>query len=541
MRHQRRSSGPSDSPPAHAPQAADERAEPQALPGQEEVRAEKVADGAAKRSPESAESAGPATGPNLVSRLLTRFLSMRGLVSFLASFTFHVALILLLALVVVWIPEREHRTLLVSKPSDEIGSTDDLQTHRITVGESAASDTASPLLPLESELLPDLPTDPLARRDSVAKTPIPSSQATEQEEAMRQPGTPQGGGVGGRSGKAKEQLLMEGGGTRESEEAVALGLAWLAAHQWQDGGWRLKFSDGPCQGTCRDEGKLETTTGATGLSLLAFLGAGHTHLQGEYRDVVHNGLYYLRNRMIMTPHGGDLQEGTMYAQGIATLALCEAYALTHDPELKEPAQRAVDFICYAQHSGGGWRYYPQMPGDTTVFGWQMMALKSASLAGLEVPSPVLMLAERFLDSVQSGGGAFYGYQERGNKPGPTAVGLLIRMYTGWLRGDERLQRGVDYLVKQGVSERDFYFDYYATLVLYHHGGNEWPAWNAKMRDYLVSTQVKEGHERGSWFLTEQHNTQGGRLYTTAICTMILEVYYRYMPLYGDAATDDFEL
>ena len=94
------------------------------------------------------------------------------------------------------------------------------------------------------------------------------------------------------------------------------------------------------------------------LALLPFLGAGHTHQSGEYRDVVHNGLYYLKSRIIKTAHGADLQEGTMYAQGLAAIALCEAYAMTQDETLRQPAQQAIDFICYAQHSGGGWRDYP---------------------------------------------------------------------------------------------------------------------------------------------------------------------------------------
>ena len=113
---------------------------------------------------------------------------------------------------------------------------------------------------------------------------------------------------------------------------------------------------------------------------------------------------------------------------------------------------------------------PSQPGDTTVFGWQMMALKSASMAGLDVPSPVVNLAERFLDSVQSGGGAYYGYMVPTRSSGPTAVGLLIRMYTGWDHYDPRLQRGVAFLAKEGPSKTDMYFNYYATQVMHHYGG-----------------------------------------------------------------------
>jgi hypothetical protein len=347
-----------------------------------------------------------------------------------------------------------------------------------------------------------------------------------------------GGGFEGRVGERKAALVVGRGGNEQSEHAVALGLAWLAAHQGQDGGWRFDLSKDPCAGRCGNSGTAGTSTGATGLALLAFLGAGHTQLEGGYRDVVHRGLYYLRNRMFIGPEGGDLQEGTMYAQGIAAIALCEAYALTRDAELLMPAQRAIDFICHAQHSAGGWRYYPGQPGDTTVFGWQMMALKSAVMAGLDVPSPTIALAERFLDSVQADDGSQYGYLRPGKDPGPTAIGLLIRMYTGWPREDSRLGRGVAVLARHGPSPTDMYFNYYATQVLHHYDGPSWPQWNEPMRDHLIRTQATTGHERGSWFFEDRHGVQGGRLYTTAMCVMILEVYYRHMPLYDTRAVED---
>ncbi len=432
------------------------------------------------------------SSPSQSTRGWRQHLTMRGMASFMVSCVFHVALILVLALLVALDPTSAYRTLLVSRPTDEGLSPEDLESTRITSTDDASAESAASLVPIDSNMVLPLSADPLAHEDKRATTPVPESLATARQEALLRSTGRTGGGFQGRVGELKAQRLAAGGGTPESEGAVALGLAWLAAHQWQDGGWRLKFTGGPCNNQCQNPGGTETTTGATGLALLPFLGAGHTHMSGEYRDVVHNGLYYLKNHAIMTPNGADLQEGTMYSQGIATMALCEAYAMTQDPDLRVPAQRAVDFICYAQHSGGGWRYYPQQPGDTTVFGWQMMALKSASLAGLDVPSPVITLGEKFLDSVQSGGGAYYGYMERSNKPGPTAVGLLIRMYTGWHRDDDRLQRGVEFLVKQGSSPRDVYYDYYATQVLHHFGGPDWPAWNEKMRDYLIETQATSG-------------------------------------------------
>src|SRR5207249_3975904 len=157
----------------------------------------------------------------------------------------------------------------------------------------------------------------------------------------------------------RAKQLDEGGGTKQSEDAVARGLNWLEAHQNRDGSWHFNHTSGSLGCDCRNPGRATTTTGATGLALLAFMGRGHTHRTGDYQNCVKDGLYYLMSRLKRTPRGGDLQEGTLYAQGIAAIALAEAFALTRDEELQEAAQQAIDFIVYAQHQpGGGWRYSP---------------------------------------------------------------------------------------------------------------------------------------------------------------------------------------
>jgi hypothetical protein len=232
----------------------------------------------------------------------------------------------------------------------------------------------------------------------------------------------------------------------------------------------------------------------------------------------------------------------MYAHGIATLALCEAYGMTHDESLRDVAQGAIRFIVYAQDpQHGGWRYSPgKEESDTAVTGWQLMSLKSGLMAHLEVPSPTISRAEKFLDSVQFEEGARYGYMEpRQKDPTPeatTAVGLLCRMYTGWHRDRPALYRGVAHLDKWGPSKKNIYYDYYATQVMHHWEGPEWQKWNKLMRDYLVATQSTESHENGSWHFPDPYGAlPGGRLYNTAMALMILEVYYRHMPLYGEKA------
>lgn len=348
-----------------------------------------------------------------------------------------------------------------------------------------------------------------------------------------------GGGLDGRNPHARAASLALRGGTPESEEAVARSLNWLAAHQGRNGAWQFNLKNCGCNGYCRNPGNVPTTTGATGLALLAYLGANHTHLEGEHREVVRKALYYLSERAKISPDGADLTDGdgprAMYGHGLAAIALCEAYAMTDDPGLKDLAQQALNFIVYAQEKkGGGWRYQPGQVGDTSVFGWQMMALKSGQMARLQVPSPTMYLAQRFLDSVASDGRSQYGYLSK-EKPGrtTTAIGLLCRMYTGWPREHPSLARGVGHLVAWGPSKNDMYHNYYATQVIFHWGGSDWVRWNNKLRDELIRTQETQGHESGSWYFGDQYSKLAGRLYDTALATLILEVYYRHMPLYGD--------
>jgi len=160
------------------------------------------------------------------------------------------------------------------------------------------------------------------------------------------------------------------------------------------------------------------------------------------------------------------------------------------------------------------------------------------MAGLDVPDDVLERAKRFLDRVQVENGAYYGYMTPERLSTPTAIGLLARMYSGWPQNDPRLAKGVDHLQKLKPSRTDVYFNYYAMQVMHHYEGDGWDAWNRELRDRLIATQSRRGHEHGSWYFHDEHGKSGGRLYTTAMCIMILEVYYRHMPLYGTAAVED---
>jgi hypothetical protein len=443
------------------------------------------------------------------------------------SLILHAVLLLALGLVVLGQPAVRWQPGLVASSQVPLAELPTLSRigQAVELLPDASLDPQMPSRPLQEMVALALPADlpRLAPHPSLGRragdSPLPVVVA-------------EGGGLEGRGAAWRGRLVKAYGGNGASEDSVDRGLRWLMAHQLDDGSWRFDLRLSPqCQGRCRNWGSIGSSTASTALALLPFLGAGQTHREGAYHEVVGRGLYYLAGRMIMTPQGGDLQEGTMYAQGLATLALCEAYAMTDDQTLRPTAQAAVDFIAAAQHRGGGWRYVPGQPGDTTVSGWQVMALKSAQLAGLEVRQPTWYGVARFLDSVQTRRGAGYGYQSPEDRPTTTAIGLLCRMYLGWPREHVPLIHGVEWLAKKGPSRNNMYFNYYATQVLHHYGGPMWNQWNEQLRDMLIRTQATAGHEWGSWQFTEAHTKAAGRLYNTAMAIMILEVYYRYMPLY----------
>jgi hypothetical protein len=402
-------------------------------------------------------------------------------------------------------------------------------------------------LPLELSATDVSPFDDL----SAAATSVELGDAGWQSpsgDLIQQVGVALGSDLGGR-GAGKAQWLRDGA-TPQSEQAVALALEWLANHQLPDGGWSFDHTTcRRCRGKCGNRGRSAARNAATGLALLPFLGAGQTHKTGQYKEQVRTGLYFLINRMIVSRNGGSLHEpagrGLMYSHGICAIVLCEAYAMTQDQELYAPAQQAINFIAHAQDPhGGGWRYDVPQRGDTSVVGWQIMALKSGYMAYLRVPPDTVRMASRFLDGVQADGGAQYGYTSPATgREATTAIGLLCRMYLGWDHDQPALERGVRWISRHGPSKGNMYYNYYATQVMRHWEGDLWEAWNGVMRDQLVNAQARNGHEKGSWFFTGDHGSSlGGRLYSTAMAAMILEVYYRHLPIYRKQSTDeDFPL
>ncbi|MFM2216114.1 MAG: hypothetical protein RL240_432 [Planctomycetota bacterium] len=362
---------------------------------------------------------------------------------------------------------------------------------------------------------------------------------------------------------------LQQGGDDSTEFAVRNALAYLARTQQPNGSWPVA-QEQPSIGRFAH-------TAMTGLAVLAFLGAGHSHLDGgPYAQNIQRGLDFLRSEQF--PSGdlsGRLQIGQdpnvrfsrMYSHAMAGLAISEAYAITADPMLLDSVQGGVRYTLNAMNPRtGGWRYdfATDDPGDTSQFGWQAMLLNSAQGSGaVPLRGQHRVALQRFLDSVTTGtygGLAVYRNVTPDRRAAAsqatapmTAEALAIRAMMDFPFSAQALGESQSMILKQlpGESEVNFYYWYYATLALYQSRGRlatqqaygqvvsnsdslaanrAWETWNASLKSTLLRTQVTSGINEGSWDPNCVWGQYAGRTYSTAIGCLCLEVYYRYLPV-----------
>ena len=329
------------------------------------------------------------------------------------------------------------------------------------------------------------------------------------------------------------------GMTEESEAAVNLGLEWLARQQAGTGEWQGGYE-----------------VGVTGLALLAFLGAGHTHKDfGPYKETVRRGLDWLRmdlsrggegpkkppDRDVRPNHGRGLRQAvqpsqpgrfaqmvTFYEQGIATMALCEAYGMTKDRELKEPARIALQCVLNNMGPDGGYGYGG--PGDDVhVTSFQVMAIKSGELAKFTVSAESKQKLVAYYDRALRPDGTT-GYtslaQGGGSRTGArTAVNLFSRVFLDCDHKSPECIRIAEVLHQAGPQLGNVFQVYDGTFAMFQMGGKYWKEWNQRFRDGVILLQVKDGPQAGSW-----PGGRGGTACNTALYIMSLEVYYRYLPV-----------
>jgi hypothetical protein len=393
----------------------------------------------------------------------------------------------------------------------------------------------------ELEPAPEPLPEPLPEPMPVAETELPDTPDGTIAAGSSSAEGATASAVDHRSDTGRKLMVEKYGGSAASESAVGHALEWLAARQRANGTW--DFID---VGPCRNPGTVNNPIGGTAYALLPFLAAGQTHKDGQYRKSVLAGLEFLTSIGVTAPAGYDLRgvinkadddedpNYAYYVHGAATLALCEAYGMTKDRKLKPFAEGAVKFLVNSQDPrGGGWRYNPQQPGSTSATAIQLMALKAGEKAGIKVPDVTWKGVTYYLDSVAVDGEGRYGYEieKKSYAISVTSMALLSRMYLGKNRDDNDLRAGVALIDKRGPYD-NLYYNYFATQVMKNWGGAEWDRWNGRLRDDLIAWQGFEGDEKGSWAPRDRddYSRAGGRLLTTCLATLTLEVYYRYRPL-----------
>lgn len=344
------------------------------------------------------------------------------------------------------------------------------------------------------------------------------------------------------------EVARRRGGSIETERAVELALQWLANNQEEDGRWDPQKTGAGHEtkvfGHNRQGAGAQADTGITALATLAFLASGQSHLEGQYKDEVRKALEYLARQQ---KSNGDLSGDArlfarMYCHSMSLLAISEALAMTGDQRLLDVTQRGVLYSVSAQNrQDGGWRYQPGDAGDMSQFGWQVLALHSAKLGGAVVPKATFSRMEKFLDACTSGAGkGLASYRpNQGPSTTMTAEALLCRYF---------LNQNVSNLTQMEASRQisrerptpnhvNLYYWYYGTLAMYHAGGHEWDRWNEELKRTLLKLQHQTGSDAGSWPANGVWGGYGGRVYSTSMAALNLEVYYRYLPIYQELASE----
>ncbi|MHC4247632.1 MAG: prenyltransferase/squalene oxidase repeat-containing protein [Planctomycetota bacterium] len=362
----------------------------------------------------------------------------------------------------------------------------------------------------------------------------PAAGAGRKETASSAVSGPLGRGdlYGYRTGEDRLKAALKFGGSEASETAVDRALAWLAGAQEPDGRWSIARWGGN-----KDE---EACVGLTGLSLLAFLSAGHTEKAGAHRRTVLKAVAYLISRQGMDGAIGPNRSNTTgggYNHAIAGLALAEAFGMARVRRTGVAVQRAVGYaIDVHMYRDGGWRYAPGMSPCTSVTGWFFMFLNSAKTARIKVDPKGFLGAKAWFDKVtnmpgRGKGAAGLGLYMPGSTPRRTmtAVVMLARLLMGKERTDPLVKGAADYLMTPTAHESwPYYGPYYASMAMFQMGGSHWEKWNASHRDMFISKQVSPDDKKlgGSWEPVGG-GSRGGRVYSTAMACLCLEVYYRY--------------
>ena len=299
----------------------------------------------------------------------------------------------------------------------------------------------------------------------------------------------------------------------EAERAIDQGLRYLATKQNRDGSWGSRHH-----------------VAITSLTLMSFMLKGNFPKKGQYGTLLDKGVGFLIRR----GEDGGGYFGThnygMYEHGFATLALSEVWGMSDRKEVRDTLKRAVDIILRSQNHEGGWRYHPRPESaDISVTVMQIVALASASEAGILVPAKVIKKALEYVRRCQQKFEGGFGYQP-GNTPrlSSSAAGLMSLLMCGE-RESKAVDRALAYLKrlpddKFEKSQWYYYAHYYAIQAMYQAGEGHYQDWYPQIRDALLPKQGKDG----AWAAGGEG---GDPCYSTAMSILILGVPYRFLPIY----------
>ena len=335
-------------------------------------------------------------------------------------------------------------------------------------------------------------------------------------------------------------IAIKHGGSARTERAVNAAFGWLVTNQQTNGSWSAAKTGAGREtqtfGHDRDGAGRKANTGVTALATLSLLAGGHSHFEGAYRQNVQRALEYLISQQSNDGNlAGDAKLfARMYCHSMSLLALSEALAMTGDQRLLPAVQRGVDYCVKAQNrDDGGWRYQPGDGGDMSQFGWIVMSLRSAKLGGAHVPARTFQQMRQFLKKCSSGvGGALASYRPgQGASTSMTAEALFCRYLLDDVPARDGLRIASTRIGQESPSRNqvNLYYWYYGTLAMRHVGGDAWERWNHRLKSTLVSLQETSGKNAGSWEPNGVWGGYGGRVYSTAMAALNLEVYYRYLP------------
>ncbi len=364
-----------------------------------------------------------------------------------------------------------------------------------------------------------------------------------------------------RTGRARIQALKKRGGTPKTEQAMKSALRWLAQHQNKDGRWdtdewALTCPEREAWEKITKVKKRLWDTQITGIALMAFLGAGHTHRSGEYRETVRKGLKYLRSRQAASGlFVGDHHSYVYRSHPIATIAVTEAYIMTRDCELRPVVERAVQAILRRQFKNGGWGWFHN-ESRTTFSGWNLLALLTAQAAGIKIPATNLVVLRDYLDRMTLSkteghlkAGFAYEILQPNAKVGEslsideheevrsggglstTVVGLFCRTLLKQSSKDARVSGALNQLMKglpkHGGRFKNYPNEYhfFGTQAALFHGGAVWGNWNKAMKPAFLDSIISDQKdcERGSWMPYGDF----GRIWSTAMGALTLQSYYRF--------------